>query len=270
MVDVVCARTPRAGERVHADIVIRAGGSAVNAALAAADASATASVVGKIGRDAAAEVVLAELATRGVRAVLARDADAPTGTAVVFPTADGASVVAARGANAHLAVDDVPAAIDAEALFVSGFALFQHGSADAARAAIDRFTGDLVGIDVASPRLAAAARDAELSFGDRKTVLFANAAEAHALTGAAPADAATALATRVSIACVKLDDAGAVGVAGRTTAHATAPAVAEASPFGAGDAFAGALLVALGRGEPLDGALELACAAGARAAARSR
>ena len=52
-------------------------------------------------------------------------------------------------------------------------------------------------------------------------------------------------------------------------AEASAGRVARHAAFGAGDAFAGALLVALGSGEPLSRALELACEAGSRVAASS-
>ena len=167
MVDVACDELPTAGSRVHADVMLRAGGSALNAARAAASAGAAATVIGRIGSDPAGDLVLAELGAVGISAHLARDAELPTGTAVAFP---GPTVVATRGANSRFAVDDVPDAIDANALLVSGFALFQEGSAEAATLAIDRFTGDLVGIDVASPKLASVARTANIGTARRSVV----------------------------------------------------------------------------------------------------
>lgn len=262
MVDVVCSELPQAGARVHAGVTIRVGGSAVNVAAAAAARGAAATVVGRIGADATGGLVLADLAARGIVAALARDDELPTGAALAFPSdTSQPTVVATRGANARFDVDDVPFALDADALYVSGFALFQSGSSAAASAALDRFSGEHVGIDVGSPALANVARDARLPDG---SVLFATADEARALTAAEPEDAARTLATRVAVACVKLGADGAIAATRdqfeRRRAHLVAP-----SAFGSGDAFAGAFLVALARGEDLGAALEQACEAGAAA-----
>jgi ribokinase len=263
MIDVLCEERPQQGGRVHAGVRIRAGGSAVNAATAAARAGAAASVIGHIGNDAAGELVLAEVQELGISALLARDAELQTGAAVVFAEPDGArSVVASRGANACLAVDDIPARIEADALFVSGFALFQSGSSAAAAAAIERFTGDWLGVDLGSPQLAESARDFHLP-----AVLFATAEEARALTGAGPEEAARTLAASYRIACVKLGEEGAIAVSGDQLERRRADRVERQSPFGAGDAFAAVFLVGLARAASLGAALERACAAGAEAAA---
>jgi 2-dehydro-3-deoxygluconokinase len=264
MVDVVCSEMPNAGARIHANVSVRAGGSAVNAAAAAVACGASATVVGRIGSDPAGDLVLAELAEQGIDATLARDPDRPTGAAVAFA---GPSVVATRGANAHFAVGDVPETIDADTLFVSGFALFQSGSSAAASTALERFAGNWVGIDVGTPELAVAARDSEILTGGRETVLFGTAEEARALTGAEPEQAARALASRFSVACVKLGEDGAIAVAGDNLERRRADRAPQ-SAFGAGDRFAAVLLIALAAGDPLGRALERACDAGARAAAR--
>jgi 2-dehydro-3-deoxygluconokinase len=266
MVDVVCSEVPRAGSRVHADVTIRAGGSAVNAAVAAASAGGAATVYGRIGDDAAGDLVIAELGAHGIAQHLARDPQLPTGAAVAF---SGPTVVATRGANSRFASADVPEEIEADALLVSGFALFQSGSAEAARLAVERFTGRWIGIDVASPRLALAARDANLPTAGRETVLFATAEEARAMTDADAEEAAQSLAETFSIACVKLAEQGALAAAGGRLERRRAPRVARHSPFGAGDAFAGAFLVALARGNPVGDALERGCRAGADLANRS-
>jgi 2-dehydro-3-deoxygluconokinase len=262
MVDVVCAELPAPGERVHSDVLVRPGGSAVNAAFAAAEAGATATVVGRVGSDATGDLIAAALMERGVVARLARDPELPTGAAVAL---GGATVVAQRGANARLSPEDVPDELAAaDALFVSGFALLQSGSAAGARAALERFGGRWAGIDLASPRLAVRADD-EVTSG--ATVVFATADEARALTGAAPEEAARVLSARFAVACVKLGADGAVAAADGAVERRSAARVERRSPFGAGDAFAGAFLVALANGAPLGAALELACEAGARAAA---
>jgi 2-dehydro-3-deoxygluconokinase len=261
MLDATCAALPASGERVHADVTLRVGGAAANAAVAAVAAGARATVIGRIGSDAAGDIVLAELARRRVDTELARDTVLPTGVTVAY-SGDGApSVVASRGANAALDPGDIPPAIDADALFISGYALFQDGSAAAAEAAVRRFPRGWIGIDVASPRLALVARE-RLRRPASRTVVFATDEEAQALTGEGPEQAAGLLAAEGFVACVKLGAEGAVAASGTDLVRRRAAPVERRSPFGAGDAFAGAFLVALAAGAELGDALGRACAAG--------
>jgi ribokinase len=262
MVDVLCVAAPPAGARVHAEIALRAGGSAVNAALAALDAGASATVVGRIGADPSGDFVEAALAGVGVESHLARDRNLTTGVAIAL----GSSVVAHRGANAAFSPEDVPDPLDADALLVSGFALFQPGSADAAWAALERFRGTWAAVDVASPGLA---EHADIERLERSAgILLVTNDEARVLTGTDGEAAAAELARRFQVACVKLGEAGAVAARGEELVHAAAPRVEARSSFGAGDAFAAALLVGLAGGLPLVTALERACDAGGRAAGR--
>jgi ribokinase len=269
MVDVVCSQLPQPDTRVHAEVSIRAGGSAVNAAAAAVSAGASASVIGRIGTDPVADFVAGEVEERGIGAYLARDSDLPTGIAVSLGADPSSpSVVANRGANARLSPEDIPDPLEADALLVSGFALFQAGSAAAARTALDRFTGAWAGVDLSSPTLADAARGVD--FGDagkQRTIVLATAEEARAMTGEGPEEAARRLASRFAVACIKLGEHGALAAAGDRSERRAADPVARRSPFGAGDAFGAVLLVALADGASLGRALDLACTAGARAAA---
>lgn len=104
-----------------------------------------------------------------------------------------------------------------------------------------------------------------------------NQSEATALTGlavdgvTAAAEAGQALVQRgVGVAVVKLGSGGAVVVDGSTggTRHLPAFAVPAVDTTAAGDAFAGALAVALAEGKPLVDALVFASAAGALAVTR--
>ncbi len=244
MVDVVADQRPAAGERAHGSVRLRAGGSAVNAALVARELGADVQVVGRIGNDAAGEVVLSTLDARGIDTGLARDDELPTGVVVAL----GNAIVADRGANAQLSPGDLPSPLRGDALLVSGFALFQDGSREAARAALDRFEGEWTAVDLASPRLAT------LDFDAR--VVFATEDEAKAVPQ---------LRERFEIVCVKR--AGGARVhSSREVADAASSRVVETTRFGGGDAFAAAFLVALADGAELAHALERACAAGARAA----
>jgi sugar/nucleoside kinase (ribokinase family) len=231
MVDVVADQLPNAGERVHGHVRLGAGGSAVNAALAARALGAEAQVVGRVGRDPAGDLVAAALEEQGVDARLARDETLPTGTAIALR--DG--VVADRGANAALCVDDLPSPLRGDALLVSGFALFQHGSREASLAALERFDGEWTAVDLASPRLA------RLDFDAR--VVLATQQEADAVPG---------LHDRFEVVALK-DDYG----------------VERTSPFGAGDAFAAAFLVALATGSGRDEAGRRARDVAAKAALSS-
>jgi ribokinase len=244
MVDVVSDQLPAAGERKHGTVRLRAGGSAVNAALAAGRLGAGTQVVGRIGRDAAGDLVLSTLAGHGVDAHLARDDELPTGTAVALRDA----IVAHRGANARLAADDLPSPFRGDALLVSGFALFQNGSREAARAALERFDGPWTAVDLASPRLAS------LDFDAR--IVFATEEEASAVLG---------FEQLFEIVCVK-HAAGARVHTGHGTIDVASPSVPESNPFSGGDAFAAAFLVTLADGAGVEVALERACAAGAAAA----
>ena len=264
MVDILCALAPRPGERLHAEVSVRAGGSAMNAAARAVASGATATVIGRIGSDPAGDLVQAFATAHGVEALLARDEDVATGTSVALGTGE-ISVVADRGANARFSPADLPDPLEGDALLVSGFALFQSGSAAAARAALDRFTGQWTAVDLASPRLAAQA-DVERLAKDVK-VVFATAEEALALTGAKPEEAALQLASSFEVVCVKLGADGALAAQARTVERCSVTAKTKQAPFGAGDAFAAEFLVSLARGDQPTRALSRACEAGAGAAA---
>jgi sugar/nucleoside kinase (ribokinase family) len=264
MIDIVCAETPSRGSRVHAGVSVRAGGSAVNAAKCAAAEGAEACVVGRIGNDPAGDLVHATLAASGIQAQLARDPDLPTGAVVALRGDERASIIADRGANACLSLSDVPDPLEGGAVLVSGFALFQPGSADAARAALERFTGNWTAVDLATSGLA---EGADVDYLARNAnVLFATAEEAKAVTGAGPDEAARILASRFSIVCVKLGKGGALAVHGDRVERQDGTPVARRAPFGPGDAFAAAFLVSLSRDDSLAQALKLACEAGTRTA----
>jgi 2-dehydro-3-deoxygluconokinase len=264
MIDIVCAEMPSRGSRVHAGVSVGAGGSAVNAAKYAVTAGAEACVVGRIGSDPAGDLVRATLAASGIEAHLARDPDLRTGAVVALRGDESVSIIADRGANACLSLADVPDPLEGDAVLVSGFALFQSGSADAARAALERFTGHWAAVDLATPSLAAGA-DLDYVAKDAN-VLLATAEEAKAVTGAAPDEAARALASRFQIVSVKLGEEGALAAHGDLVQRHDATPVVGRSPFGAGDAFAAAFLVSLARGDSVAQALERACKAGARVA----
>jgi sugar/nucleoside kinase (ribokinase family) len=248
---------PLAGGRVHGRIELRPGGSATNAALAAARLGGRAAVVGRVGDDAAGRLVADALDAAGVEPLLAHDDEAPTGCVVVV---GGTSIVADPGASARLAPDDLPPSLEARAVLVSGYSLLQTGPEAAARTALGRARAAVLAVDAASARLVAAfGVDRFVEATATAGVLLANADEARALTGLEPEDAAPALARRYGIVCVKLGRAGALAAADGEIVRVEVEPVDRAGTLGAGDTFAGAFLLSLARGEELDVALRVGC-----------
>jgi sugar/nucleoside kinase (ribokinase family) len=270
MVDVaVSSDALRRGGDVHGEVRLRPGGSAANAAVWAAGASARVRLHGRVGDDLAGRLVTEALRERGVDPAMAVDAANSTGTMLIVTEAGDRSMVAHRGANARLRLDDLPGRIAAGAVLVSGYLLFDPGSEPAAVAALERAQARHAAVDAASwPMIEDYGADAFLTSTAGASMILANALEARALTGLQdPEDAAGALADRYGAAAVKLGSEGALLVMDRDRLRSAAPPISEGDPTGAGDAFDGVLLAALARGVEPAAALRAACAAGARAAA---
>jgi ribokinase len=220
MLDV---HVPAPGESpLHAPVRVRPGGSAVNAALAAAELGATAAVVGCVGADIAGHTIRDEVDGRGVDA---RFSVSPLHTGTTVYVGDG--VVADRGANADFEVGELP---EARVTLVSGF-LSPTQLAATLTAAPGLRAVDLQGRRHELPRL-------DVVLGPGLDL------------GAHDAD--------VVVSTLGLD--GAQARRGAETARARPPRVLDEPLRGAGDRFAAAFLLALARGEPLQACLEQACA----------
>jgi sugar/nucleoside kinase (ribokinase family) len=256
------------GGDVHGRVALQPGGTSANAAVWAAASGATARVHGRVGADLVGRLLRTELEVRGVDAALVHDADTPSGTMLVVFEAGERSMVADRGANAHLAPSDLPPEIEGGAVLVSGYLLLQEGAREAAIEAIRRSRTEWIGVETASwPLVEAVGRDGFHRLAAGATIVLANEREAEALTGMAPLAAARALAERYRAACVKRGAAGAVLVLDGEVFDAMSEAVEERDPTGAGDAFDGVLLASLARGVDPQEALRDACRAGANVAA---
>lgn len=254
------------GEVRHARVQVRAGGTAVNAALAVAAGGGRAAVVGRVGSDAAAEAIRAHLGAAGVEPLLTTDSSAATGTFVEAMVDGARTVVVDRGASDALQVDDLPA-VAAAATLVSGHVLFHDRTREAAGAALGAFGSRVVGVTAGSAALLGRLGLREVGRRAEGARLFvANADEARALTGLAAAEAALELARVFDFACVTMGAAGAVAASHGRLERAAEDEAAGAGALGAGDALAGAMVAALADGRDLAGALTAGVAAGARAA----
>jgi len=256
------------GGDVHGEVRLRPGGVGANAAVWAAEAGAKVRLHGRVGDDLFGRAVCEALAAREVEPALAFDPEAPTGAMLVVRESGERSMVADRGANARLSPEDLPPALEASAVLVSGYLLFDPRSEAAARVGLERARAGVVAVEAASwPLLEAFGVERFFEATAPATLLLANELEAETLSGAKGDAAASALAERYPTVCVKLGERGAIMARDGRLFRAKAPSVVEADPTGAGDGFDGALLAALSLGVSWEDALTRACAAGARAAA---
>jgi sugar/nucleoside kinase (ribokinase family) len=252
------------GGDVHGRVLVQPGGSGANAAVWGAWAGARTSLHGKVGDDVGGRVLREALAERGVEPHLGVDREAATGTLLVVHETGERSMVADRGANARLAPEDLPAAIHAGAVLVSGYLLLQEDSRPAALAALERADAPYVAVDPASwPLVEAFGVERFLDETEPANVVLANELEARTLTGEGDEGAARALGKRFELAVVKLGARGAIAWVDGDVLEVPAEPVVEVDPTGAGDAFDGVLLASLALGAAVREALERACHAGA-------
>jgi len=275
-VDLVAnvSHLPRPGETVMAEsLQTFPGGKGANQAAAAARLGGTVAIVGRVGADAFGTLLLESLERDGVNVSgVARDEAAPTGTALILVDPNGENVITvAAGANASLGADEVRRAL--AALDPAGLLVLQlEIPPPMARAAIEGARRKHVRILLnAAP---AGRLDPSLLAG--LDILVVNEPETAALVGRPVDDtrsaeyAAVELHQRgVQLAVVTLGAAGSVFCLNGSAERVDPFTVSAVDSTAAGDAFVGALAVALSDGVAVPRALRLANAAGAIAASRA-
>lgn len=276
MTDVVAMlRRPLAhGSDSPAPIRTAPGGAAANtAAWLGVTHGAPVRLVARVGQDPAGTAAVAVLDALGVRCHVAVDPARPTGTCIVLVEPGGErTMVPDAGANAGLAPEDVPVDLlgPHAHLHLSGYALLDPGSRDAARHALTvaRERGASCSVDPASAGpLAAIGPRTFLEWVDGVDGVLANQDEARVLTGEVdPEAAARALTATAREVVVKLGAEGALWCGGSSpeVVRVSAEPVEAVDTTGAGDAFAAGWLAArLSGAEPAD-----ALTAGCRLAAQ--
>lgn len=265
-------RRPRSGETIlgtSANTYV--GGKGCNQGIAAARLGALVSMVGKVGRDHFGEQLLRIMDREGIDyTYVTNDQRAPTGIASILVSDDGDnSIVVVPGANSLVSTLDVDAA--AGALAQSDILLLQLEiplEATLRAAELAKRAGVRV---ILNP---APAREIPLDLLQLVDILVPNEVEAQLLTGLDPSTdpsgaAKVLLEMGIQTVIVTLGRRGAFLMTGDMATLVPTFMVQPVDTTAAGDAFCGALAVAVAEGKSLQDAVRFSNAAGAIAATKA-
>lgn len=243
---------PRPGETVTgARLARHPGGKGANQALAARRLGAEVSLIGRVGEDEMAAAALDLLSSAGVElSGVAADPDEPTGVALIAvdPTGENQIVVCA-GANHRVGPEHLQARIDCPLIVQLELPIAT------VEAAVGRAT-EFVCVNLAP---AAPVSDQLLRRAD---LIVVNETEAAFYGDLLHHGGGRVVVTQGARGAV-------MHQRGAELARAVPPRVEAIDATGAGDAFVGAICVALLEGMAPEAALQFACAAGALAATRA-
>ena len=262
------ARIPKPGETILGGEFARAaGGKGANQAVAAARAGGAVTFVARIGRDANGDVALAGFRADGINVKhIIRDANAPSGVALIFVDKNGEnSIAVAPGANDKLSPADVS---EARAAFRRARVVLLQ--LETPLPTVMAAAGLAAGAGVRVVLNPAPARSLPAQLLKHIYLLTPNESEAERLTGVAVKNEASAakaaqklLARGVQNVIITLGSRGAF-VAGKDLRQLIPGfTVSAVDATGAGDVFNGALVVALAEGRSLLEAARFASAAAA-------
>lgn len=262
-------RAPAAGETVlGSDYLLHPGGKGANQAVAAARLGAPVAMIGCLGRDAYGDALHEALRREGVDLGHVQRVEAPSGAAFITVERGGQNrIVVAPGANAQLSTTRLPADLDATDWLLLQLEVPLDTVAAAARRV--RAGGGRVVLN------AAPAAPLPATLAEAVDYLVVNETEAAALLGVeTPRDVeqarqlAARLRTPGSTVIVTLGAKGSVWSGPHGQGAIAALPVEVVDTTACGDAFVGALVWALGAGQPLARAIQLANANGALTATR--
>jgi ribokinase len=261
-------RHPGAGETIlGGDLRRSAGGKGANQAVAAARAGGAETVfLGALGRDDAADLLLASLESAGVDCRAVQRVQGASGTALISVSDDGENtIIVAPGANSKVAIDEAArTTIGGADVVLAQLEIPLSAVVEAARSRRD-----------GAPFVLNAAPSQPLpsELWQEVDVLVVNEHEARDLAGLPEsADAkqlARALLQQVAAVLVTGGARGCVVARrGEDAAHVPAPTVTAVDTTGAGDTFCGVLAAALVEGQDLLHAARVASVAAGLAVTR--
>lgn len=266
-IDLVASvdRLPSRGETVLGYRFAQSfGGKGANQAVAAARAGAEVAFLSKLGADANGRLIEQHLAAQGLsRPILLRDAEFPTGVAMILVDHSGENQIAVvPGSNGRL----TPADLRQHRELIAGARVLLLQMEIPRETVFEALRlGRECGLTtILNPAPAAPLPSDLLRLID---ILTPNESEAQALTGSAdPAEAARILTDRgVGTVVVTCGANGAFLATGNDVTHIPGFLVETIDSTGAGDAFNGALACAVAEGVPIKSAIVRANAAGALA-----
>jgi ribokinase len=256
-------RIPEPGEVVVAeDFGTFRGGKGYNQTVTLARLGAAVTMVGAVGADDYGDAFVRALDAEGVdaaRVVSLRGVSTAVAVPLITPDGD-VRFVQHPGANHLLSAAHCADLPDCDVLLLQG-EVTPKASEQAGR--IIRGRGRTVLLNPAP------VHDITDELLDAATIVCPNEVEARALTGLPDAEGvelARALATPDRVAVVTLGAAGAAWADGERDGMVSPPAITAVDATAAGDSFCAALAVAVAEGQPLEAAVQFACAAGAHAA----
>ena len=267
-------RLPTRGETLLADnLKIGPGGKGANAAVAVQRAGAAAVLLGCIGDDDFGRMEMAALQKEGVEVdAVTIHPEASTGVGIAMIDPDGENtILGVLGANDYLSSDDVRRALTLHRETLDSILVNFEVPEPAVAAAVQ------LGVDYGIPVIvdAGPARPYTPETWRGCTILTPNEQETETLVGYPISDDATAeraahelLGMGPSAIVLHRGAHGALLVTSDDTIHIPSFSVNVVDTTGAGDAFSGALSVAVAEGLPLVDAIRRANAAGALAVTR--
>lgn len=230
------------------DISMHGGGAAANTATWLAHLGVNTTFAGRIGSDIAGANFHAELVDFGVKHLNPPIAGAKTGTVVVLVDKHGnRTMFPDSGANSGLSASDLPELSEFDAVFLSGYSLFNPASIDGVTKIIVNIREQNIPFffDVASVgTMSAFGKERALSLISGFSGLFLNEEEARYITGSSDtAQQLQSLMTRAPLIVIKRGPLGAIAkVEDEATIERPATNTQVIDTTGAGDAFAAGFL----------------------------
>jgi len=276
--DIFCPplrELPQPGELVVVDdLLLDAGGCAVNTGVSLTKLGAKVALIGKVGNDVFGDFIVHLMSEKGLETSgIRRSTTSPTSKTVIIPVlGQDRRFIHTFGANAELAYEDVDLALVArgKVLYVGGYLglprldqralvqLLSFAKAQGAQTVLDVIVPSTSTYEVDDVLGRA------LPFTD---VFLPNDDEARLLTGERDPErqAEAFLARGCGTAVITMGERGVVAKTATQTIRVPAFEVNAVDPSGAGDAFDAGFIMGLLKGWDLVRSVEFACAIGASA-----